>query len=172
METRRFHFAGNINGTRKELIVQATVENGGVYTNEYCPHELITGGITFVTAVNGEVLGEFIADCWKQVMAMEAAGVQNSLLDVHIAGLMAVVMDHLARCGRLIFGDLLIYMDCFSLLLKADGFSDEEIREVYPRVTRTIVDLYLDHIFNTADLSPFKGSHFDFVLFNVSHQRQ
>mgnify|MGYP007025275340 CR=1 FL=1 len=31
-------------------------------------------------------------------------------------------MDHLARCGRLIFGDLLIYMDCFSLLLEGDGF--------------------------------------------------
>ena len=170
METRRFNFAGNINGTRKELIVQAPVENGGVYTNKYCPQDLITGGITFVTAVNGEVLGEFVADCQKQVMAMEAAGVQNSLLDVHIAGLMAVVMDHLARCGRLIFGDLLIYMDCFSLLLEADGFSDDEIREIYPRVTRTIVELYPDHIFNTMDLSPFKGSHFDFVLFNVSHK--
>ena len=62
METRSFFFAGNINGTRKELIVMTPVENGGVYTNKYCPQALLTGGITFVTAVNGEVLGEFIAD--------------------------------------------------------------------------------------------------------------
>lgn len=170
METRKFSFVGNINDVRKELIVNVPVENGGVYTNKYCPQDLLTGGISFVTAINGEVLGEFVADCQKQVIAMEAAGKQKTLLDVHIAGLMAVVMDHLARCGRLIFGDLLIYMDCFSLLLEADGFSEDEVKEIYPRVTRTIVELYPDYIFNTTDLSPFKGSHFDFVLSNVSHK--
>ena len=170
METRKFNFTGNIEGAKKELIVSAPVENGGVYTNKYCPQALLTGGISFVTAVNGEILGEFLADCQKQVMAMEAAGKQATLLDVHIAGLVAVVMDHLARCGRLIFGDLLIYMDCFSLLLEADGFSEKEIKEIYPRVTRTIVELYPDYIFNTTDLSPFKGSHFDFVLFNLNHK--
>lgn len=170
METRRFSFAGYINGKRKELIVQAPVENGGVHTNKYCPHELLTGGISFVTAVNGEIIEEFIADCQKQVVAMEAAGVQATRLDVHIAGLMAVIMDHLARCGRLIFGDLLIYMDCFSLLLEADGFSEAEIREIYPRVTRQIVELYPDRVFNTLDLSPFKGSRFDFILLNATHK--
>jgi len=170
MENRRFSFAGNINGITTELTVTAPVENGGVYTNKYCPQTLLTGGISVVSAVNGEVIDEFVADCRKQVMAMEAAGKQNTLLDVHIAGLMAVVMDHLARCGRLIFGDLLIYMDCFSLLLEADGFTEEEIREIYPEVTRAIVDLYPEHVFNTADLSLFKGSHFDFVLASVSRK--
>lgn len=168
METKRFCFSGNIHGNQKDFIVKAPVENGGVYTNKYCPQDLLTGGVSFIKAVNGEVISEFIADCQKQVIAMSTAGVNETRLDTHIAGLMAVVMDHLARCGRLIFGDLLIYMDCFSLLLEADDFSDEEIREIYPRVTRTIVELYPDYIFNTVDLSPFKGSHFDFVLFNVS----
>ena len=166
METRKFSFAGVINGVKRNLTVSAPVENGGVYTNKYCPQDLLTGGISFVTAVNGEVLGEFVSDCQKQVMAMEAAGKQKTLLDVHVAGLMAVVMGHLARCGRLIF----VYMDCFSLLLEADGFSEKEIKEIYPRVTRTIVELYPDYIFNTTDLSPFKGGHFDFVLFNLTHK--
>ncbi|MDD6889604.1 MAG: hypothetical protein PUD39_05030 [Bacteroidales bacterium] len=170
METKRFCFSGNIQGHQKDFIVKAPVENGGVYTNKYCPQDLLTGGVSFIKAVNGEVISEFIADCQKQVIAMSTAGVNETRLDTHIAGLMAVVMDHLARCGRLIFGDLLIYMDCFSLLLEADDFSDEEIREIYPSVTRTIVELYPDYIFNTSDLSPFKGSHFDFVLFNVSHK--
>ena len=170
METKRFCFPGNIHGNQKDFIVKAPVENGGVYTNKYCPQDLLTGGVSFIKAVNGDVISEFIADCQKQVIAMSTAGVNETRLDTHIAGLMAVVMDHLARCGRLIFGDLLIYMDCFSLLLEADDFSDEEIREIYPRVTRTIVELYPDYIFNTVDLSPFKGSHFDFVLFNVSHK--
>lgn len=170
MENRKFSFAGNINGKRKELIVKTPVENGGVYTNKYCPRELLTGGISFITAVNGEFINEFITDCQKQVIAMENVGLQNTLLDVHIAGLMAAVMNHLAQYGRLIFGDLLIYMDCFSLLLEADGFSEEEIKDAYPRITRTIVELYPDYIFNTADLSPFKGSHFDIILFHVSQK--
>lgn len=170
METHRFSFATKINGKKKDLIINAPVENGGVYTNKYCPQELLTGGINFVTAVNGEILEEFIADCQKQVIAMEATGVQSSLLDVHIAGLMAVIMEHLARCGRLIFGDLLIYMDIFSLLLEADGYDNEEIKDMYPRIVRTIVDLYPDKVFNTMDLSSFKDSHFDFVLFNLTHK--
>ena len=172
MENKTFTFSGSVQGEPKVFKVVAPVENNGVYTNKFCPQDLITGGISFVTAVNGEIVNEFVADCQKQVIGMSAAGVCDTRLDAHVAGLMAVVMDHLARCGRLIFGDLLIYMDCFSLLLEADGFPEAEIRDIYPRVTRTIVELYPDYIFNTVDLSPFKGSHFDFVLFNVSHQRQ
>lgn len=169
MELQKFKFTGVIQGKVKYLTVKAPIENGGVRTDKFCPEDLLTGGLRFVTAINGETASEFITDCTKQVRAMEVAGNEDSLLDVHIAGLMAAVMDHLSRCGRLIFGDLLIYMDCFSLLLEADGFPESKIREIYPRVTRTIVELYPDYIFNTADLSRFKGSHFDFVLFNVSH---
>lgn len=170
MELQEFKFTGVIQGKVKHLTVKAPIENGGVRADKFCPQDLLTGGLCFVTAINGETASEFITDCTKQVRAMEVAGNEGSLLDVHIAGLMAAVMDHLFRCGRLIFGDLLIYMDCFSLLLEADGFTETEICEIYPRVTRTIVELYPDYIFNTADLSPFKGSHFDLVLFNVSHK--
>ena len=63
METRRFSFVAKINNKIKELSFQVPVENGGVYTNKYCPQDLLTGGISFVTAVNGEILEEFIADC-------------------------------------------------------------------------------------------------------------
>ena len=58
-------------------------------------------------------------------------------------------MDHLSRYDRIAFGDLLIYVDCFSLLLKAAGFGSEEIRAIYPRVTKTIANLYPDHVDRT-----------------------
>ena len=169
MQTQNFSFVGNINGVRKELIVKAPVENGAVYTNKYCPKELLTGGpnFSFITADNGETIDGFITDCQKMIMAMECAGIQDSSFDVHVAGLMAVVQEHLSQYGRLIFIDLLIYMDCFSLLLEADGFPENEIREKYPNITRTIVELYPSYILNTADLSLFKGSRFDFALFYV-----
>ena len=171
METKNFCFYTSINGVQKKLNVKAPVENGAVITHKYCPQELLTGGLSFITVVNGEGIDEFILDCQKQCAGMRAAGNNVSKLDAHVAGLMASVNDHISRCGRLIFGDLLIYMDCFALLLEADGFSDSEIRNSYPQIVRSIVELYPDYIYNTRDLSPFKGSHFDFVLFNACHTK-
>ena len=167
---KEFVFNGKVFGESKQFIVEAPIENGGVVTSNYCPQDLLTGGLSFVSAINGESEDEFVTDCKSQIAAMEFADTASTLLDAHIGGLMATVMAHLNRCGRLIFGDLLIYIDCFALLLKADGFSDTEIRDIYPKITRSIVELYPNYVVNTTDLSPFKGSHFDFVLFNVSHK--
>lgn len=170
MVQKQFQFPAKINGHYKTLSFSIPTENGGVRTDKYCPQELLTGGLSLITAMNGEAEEEFITDCRKQIMAMEKAGNGMSKLEVHKGGLMAVVMEHLARCGRLIFGDLLIYTDIFCYLLAADGYLDSEIRKVYPNMIRTIVEMYPDYIFNTRDLSPFKGSHFDFVLFNVQRR--
>lgn len=170
MESLKLNFDTKILGESRTFIVKVPYQDGVVATSKFCPTELIAGTVDLMAAVRGESLDKFMTDCRQQLMAMSKTREADTLLDAHIAGLMAVVMDHLARCGRLIFGDLLIYMDCFSLLLEADGFSEDEIQEIYPRVTRTIVDLYPDYIFNTMDLSPFKGSHFDFVLYNLTHK--
>lgn len=163
MNLKKFQFKGR----SRIYSVEAPVENGGIRTDKFCPQDLLTGGVSIITAINGESEAEFISDCQKQVLAMDLADAEASPVDRHIAGLMAVVMDHFSRCGRIIFGDLLIYMDCFSLLLEADGFPEEEIQKIYPRIIRTIVDLYPDYVFNTADLSTFKGSHFDRILRNL-----
>lgn len=170
MESLKLNFDTKILGESRTLIVKVPYQDGVVATSKFCPTELMAGTVDLMAAVRGESLDKFMTDCRQQLMAMSKTREADTLLDAHIAGLMAVVMDHLARCGRLIFGDLLIYMDCFSLLLEADGFSEDEIQEIYPRVARTIVDLYPDYIFNTMDLSPFKGSHFDFVLYNLTHK--
>lgn len=170
MAVQTFYFSGKIKGETKNLTVKVPVENGFALTNKYCPQELLTGGLNFITAQNGESIDEFIHDCKMQIAGIEGAGIKPSRLDVHIAGLMGVVMHHLSRCGRLIFGDLLIYMDCFSILLEADGFSEGEIKKLYPKVTRSVVESYPNLVFNTQDLSPFKGSHFDFILFHTERE--
>lgn len=167
METRNFCFEATILGRRKDLIVKAPVENGAVITNKFCPQELLTGGLSFITVVNGECIEEFIQDCRVQVLGIKGAGDTGSRLDAHIGGLMAAVMHHITRCGRLIFGDLLIYMDCFALLLEADGFSEAEIRQNYIRVCRTIVQLYGDHVLNTVNLAPLKDTPLYLILFTL-----
>ncbi len=102
---------------------------------------------------------------------MEAADDEESKIDRHIAGLMAVIMDHLSRCGRLVFSDLLIYMDCLSLLLDADGFSEEEIRELYPIIAHSIVELYPGHIKSSPDCAPFKNSPHESILEKMASSR-
>ena len=125
------------------LNVCAPVENGMVITNEYCPPALVTGGLSFVKVINGESIENFIDDCTNLLIAVNASD-EEKLVDKYIGGLMALVMKHISRCGRLIFGDLLIYVDCFSLLLKAAGINESQIRTIYPKVTKLIVDFYPD----------------------------
>ncbi len=139
MTNKTFEFKANLLGIERELNISVPFENDGVLTSKFCPQELLTGGISFIPAINGESESEFIVDCRTQLEVMEKADSSNSLMEVHIAGLMDSVMRHLAQCGRLIFGDLLIYMDIFSLLLEADGFEEDEIRDAYTKILREMI---------------------------------
>ncbi len=165
MEKETFFF------THKDvrLTVTVPVENGAAITNRYCPQELLTGGLTFLKAINGESVEEFVADCQKQVIVMGETGEGTTKLDRHVGGLMAVVMEHLARCGRLIFGDLLIYVDCFAHLLIADGFSEDEVRSIYPKVTQAIVALYPDDVKATENLAQFTQTPTYLILCSLAH---
>ena len=104
-----------------------------------------------------------------QLLAMSKIKEVDTDLDRHIGGLMAVVMEHLSRNNKIDFGDLLIYVDCFSLLLKAGGFDSTEIRNIYPRVTKTIVDLYPDYVNCGTDGKSFAGSHTNEILNNLAN---
>lgn len=148
MEKLKLNFDIVIHGENRTYIVEVPYQNGIVATSEFCPTELLSGTVDLMAAVHGESLDEFMADSRMQLLAMSKLTDADTELDRHIGGLMAVVMDHLSRKKKISFGKLLIYVDCFSLLLKAAGFDREEIHLIYPRVTKTIVDLYPDNIAN------------------------
>lgn len=152
MENKEFLFVYN----DVRLKVTVPVENQSVITSQFCPRELITGGHPFILAINGESINEFVTHCQKQVVAISISKNNTKKIDRHIGGLMAIILEHISNCRRLIFGDLLIYVDCFAHLLKADGFTDVEIKDIYPEITKTIVDFYPDYVKATADLSPFR----------------
>ena len=61
-------------------------------------------------------------------------------------------------CKRIIYNDLLIYIDCFALLLKADGFSTEFVKETYLQVVKMLIDLYGTDLKDQYTLQPFKYS--------------
>ena len=161
-----FKFNTVINGHHKVLTVNVPLMNGGVQTNKYCPNELLTGGLSFITPVQGEMESEFIQDCKNIISGIQAAGRTDTRIEAFIGGLMGVVMNHINHCGRLIFGDLLIYLDCYALLLEADGFPEHEIRNSYIHVCRSIVQLYGDYVLNTANLAPLHLTPIYSILFS------
>ena len=130
--------------------VEVPYKDGLAITNEFCPVELLSDKVELYAAIRGEPLEKFVEDCRKQVVAMNVLNKSESesMLDVHIGGLMAVVMDHLSREKKISYSQLLFYVDCFSLLLKGAGFEDKEIREIYPSVMKTIQELYFEFIDN------------------------
>ncbi|MBD5311146.1 MAG: hypothetical protein K2J92_01440 [Muribaculaceae bacterium] len=158
METLRLNFDAEILGVPRTFIIEVPYQNGIVATSEFCPTKLLSGTVDLMAAVRGETLDSFIVDCRRQLIAMSKISEVETDLDIHIGGLMAVVMEHLSRNKRIFFGDLLIYVDCFSLLLKAAGVNKAEIRTIYPRVTKTIVDLYSEYVDSSIEGLPFKGS--------------
>lgn len=150
METLKLNFDATILGHDRELVVVVPYQGGVVATSEFCPTQLLAGDVDLMAAIRGESLDKFMEDCHRQLLAMSKITSEDAAneLEVHIGGLMAVVMDHLSRQSTIKFGDLLIYIDCFSLLLKGAGFPAEEIRDIYPRVAKTITELYPDNIVN------------------------
>lgn len=168
MESLKLNFDATILGHPRTLVVEVPYQNGIVATSEFCPTELLSGTVDLMAAIRGESLDDFMADCRRQLLAMSKITEAENELDCHIGGLMAVVMDHLSRNKHIVFGDLLIYIDCFCLLMKAAGFNRNEIRNIYPRVTRTIVELYPDYVHNTADGTPFSGSRTKEILENLT----
>lgn len=168
METIKLNFDAEILGQPRTFIVKVPYQDGLVATSEFCPTELLSGAVDLMAAIRGETLDKFISDCRMQLLAMSRIPEAETELDRHIGGLMAVVMSHLSQYKQIVFGDVLSYIDCFSLLLKASGFDSGEIRAIYPRVTRTITDLYPDHVYSSANGSPFIGSHSKKILDNLT----
>lgn len=168
MESLKLKFDTEILGKPRSFIVEVPYQDGIVATSEFCPTELLSGTVDLMAAIRGESLDKFMADCRKQLLAMSKITEADTDLDRHIGGLMAAVMDHFSRNKRIVFGELLIYIDCFSLLLKAAGFDSDEIRTIYPRVTKTIVNLYPDYIDSTADGASFIGSRSQETLDNIT----
>lgn len=152
MESLRLNFDTTILGKPRTLVVEVPYQGGIVATSEFCPTELLAGSVDLMAAIRGESLDKFMEDCRRQLLAMSKITSEDAdnELEVHIGGLMAVVMDHICIHQNISFGDLLIYIDCFSLMLKSDGFAPDEIRRIYPQVAKTIADLYPNQVIDTV----------------------
>lgn len=95
-----------------------------------------------------------LVDCVNQISS-------EFTINRYLAGLLAVVDDHIKRCGRLLFPDLLMYVDCMAYLCYAsDLMTESEVNANYVKWLKFIVDkrrsnLYASTMFGKQ---PFAGS--------------
>lgn len=172
MEILKLNFDTEILGKEYTFTVEVPYHDGEVATSEFCPTELITGTTELLAAIRGESLERFIADTRCQLLALSMINDAETEFDRHIGALMAVVMERMSRDDKILFGDLLLYVDCFSLLLKSTGCNEEQIKIIYPHIVRSIANIYPDQIFLTADGIPLAGSHTEVTLQSLTERKQ
>lgn len=113
----QFSFSAVVCNQCKVFTFDAPIDNRGVViTNRFCPKEfLVTPTRVFygaITPISGESILEFEQDCRNLANAITNSDYQssNNELDIYIDALACIVAAHNSRCGRLLFGDLLIYI--------------------------------------------------------------
>ncbi len=144
METINLSFDSKINGENKTLIVEVPYADSMVATSQFCPKELLSGDIDLLAALNGQTLDNFVADCKNQLLAAAATEEAKTLIDAHIAGLIASVMAHYSCQTSLSLKEILLHVDVFSHLLHAYGVSSEDVRRMYPEVVKSIQNIIND----------------------------
>ncbi|MDY2641766.1 MAG: hypothetical protein SOW01_05255 [Mediterranea sp.] len=164
---KQFSFRIKVRGTFGNYSFVAPCENGFVITNQYCPNELLVGeGNIFAQITipqNGESEAEFIQDC-NNIVAKANNTPDNDTFFCLGQAVNGVMIDHINRCGRLLFQDLLIYMDCFAHLLKATGYNDADIKRTYPIIVKQIVDAAKDLVKDSHTLRPIQNTNLYRIL--------
>lgn len=82
-------------------------------------------------------------------------------LDRYKDGLLKTVENHIGRCGRILFCDLLMYVDCLAYLCFAvDLMSEAQINRIYASWVKYIVDMKRNYIMSSTRWGPtnYNGS--------------
>lgn len=165
-----YSFQIKVNGIIGTYSFSIPYENGAVITNEYCPMSLLTYDSPIVVEyVSKEPEDEFLKDCTNIVKYVNSC--PNRPIAANLGqATFSVMCDHINMFGRLIFHNMLKYMDCDAYLLKAVGFPDSEIKEAYPQIVKGMVDLVIDAIKDSYTLLPFRQSPFYQTLCKLANQ--
>lgn len=139
-QTNKYYFTTNICGCAKTLCISVESTTSGLETGLYRPDSLRET----ISAMCPE--NRFIELSQMQTAVMNCIDDYESLLDVHIGALIGVIVDYMSHNPSMLFSELLYFVDSFAFLLRGDDFSEEKIKEMYPVITKSIVDLYKNRI--------------------------
>lgn len=139
METIKLNFDADVLGEGRTLTLELPYSEGVVATSRFCPTTLLSGDLELLAALNGESLEDFVKDCKLQLEFAKNACEGSSLHEAFIAGLIASVMEHAARSGKLSMKEYLLHMDAFSYLVHAAGFEADLVSRMYPKILETVI---------------------------------
>lgn len=110
----------------------------------------------YVFAEKNDVENDFnnLVDCVNRASS-------GSFIDRYLTGLLAVVDNHIQRCGRLLFPDLLMYVDCMAYLCYAsDLMTESEVNANYVKWLKFVVDKRRSYLYASSMFGPqaFAGS--------------
>lgn len=150
---RLFVFSTDIKGVPKRISFNLPTTSSFVITNQYRPNLQSEMALPIVDMQAGEDIKDFYNDCNN--ILIEASRSSQEGVDALLDGLTSVIKAHIARCGRLIFGDLMIYIDCWAHILKGGGVSDQNVRDYYSVGLGILISGFLPHIKDDSTLAAF-----------------
>lgn len=150
-----FVFESSIKGFPQKIAFKLPVSSGYVITNQFRPN-IYPKFNNVVESQAGESLSDFYTDC-NNIITTASLSLKEGV-DALVEGLIDVINIHIAKCGRLIFGDLMIYIDCWVHILKSVGVSEQDARDYYSVELGTLVAGFLTHIKDDSTLLPFNGT--------------
>lgn len=173
----QFSFSAVVCNQNKSFTFDVPTNNQGVITNRFCPKAFLVpknGLYDAVTPINGETVSEFEQDCCNLANAITNSIYKNSnnKWDIYMDALASIVEMHTNRCGRLLFNDLLIYIDIFSYFLFADGINEENIKANYPRFTYQFLIKIPNYLKDSVTLQPLTTSYMASVIKNLNYKAE
>lgn len=86
--------------------------------------------------------------------------------------LACLVTAHVNQHGRLIFNDLLTYIDIFSYFLFADGIDEDNIKTNYPRFTYQFLIKMPNYLKDSATLQPLTNTNMASIIKELNYKAE
>lgn len=147
-----YTFETAIKGFPKKITMAIHESSGFVTIGQFRPEILCQSDIMVATQA-GESVSEFCSDC-KNIINIANNSSQGGI-DAISEALHYVLASHIHRCGRLIFGDLMIYVDCCAHIIKSAGAPISDVEQYYSIFLGVSLKTFSDYIKDEVTLIPF-----------------
>ena len=160
----QFSFSAKVCNQYETFTFDVPTNSQGVITNRFCPKDFLVPQNPLYDAmepINGETLLDFKHDCESLANNISTSSLNNSniKMQVYFDAFDRLLVNHINRCGRLIFNDFLIYLDIFCYFLYADNVSESEIRLNYPRFAFKYLNALKDKLKDSWTLLPLEQTN-------------
>lgn len=138
-----------------------------VFTNRFCPDVFLhrDGNPLLGTTPcpkNGQTKKDFKSDCDKFAGYLESSDYNRQYhidgIAVFYDALEKIVVDHVNKHGRLVFIDLLMYVDvmCYFLFADKGPTAEDDIRKYYPTYVMFVINGLGEYVRDSWTLRPIQ----------------